>query len=507
MTRRDTTMRQGAGLRAGTRRRQGTSLVEMLFVLAASAIVVAGAATQLRALRLVADETSRRREAVETARGALDHIARRVRSATQVVKIRGPSHPHDRLELKHGDGTVYVYYKHPDLPHLKCGIGEATAVLAPNTLATFQGYDADGPVDDGDAEKIRSVAVTISTHIADTAEAVTLATRVYMRNSVPKEQVRQTLSYATAYRQTGGDGFYNYPRAFGEPDDSYASPSDAGAGAFYAFDRGDYTGRVCLIQAGMRVRYTQGEMKVTVRHGRTKEFEKVYGEDELAGLGSTWGWLWIDITDTRSSWNEGDIERLSIEVEDRRNLDMCFDSFAIRAFFEEPLTTVFWAARQGSGAYPNQWVFADLALRAPDDACAIALAYFEPTQSYRVAIPERSDELLGVQVALDGYVDDRYRDDRLEIRTALPDEGTGAGVTHVLDKNTLVHFKGSRKKGTMLADVGGDRVWTWDSLNDYEIRLRLRKGRRPRTLMADAVGWQVYYVPAQSISLQGWGEQ
>jgi len=507
MTRRDTTMRQGAGLRAGTRRRQGTSLVEMLFVLAASAIVVAGAATQLRALRLVADEVSRRRGAAETARGALDHIARRVRSATQVVAIRGPSHSHDGLELKHGDGTVYVYLKLNDQPHLKCGIDEATHLLAPNSSVSFQGYDADGPVDDSDPEKIRCVAISISTHIAGTAEAVTLATRVCIRNTAPKAQVRQTLSYASRYTETEGDGFYYYPRAFGEPDDSYATPSGGGGGSFYGFDRGDYTGRICLLQAGMRVRYTEGEMKVTIRHDGTKEFERVYGEDELGAFGSTWGWLWIDITDTRSSWNEGDIERLSIEVEDRRNLDMCFDSFAIRAFFDEPLTTVFWAARQGSGAYPNQWVFADLALRAPDDACAIALAYFEPTQSYRMAIPERSDELLGVQVALDGYVDDRYRDDRLEIRTALPDEGTGAGVTHVLDKNTLVHFKGSRKKGTMLADVGGDRVWTWDSLNDYEIRLRLRKGRRPRTLMADAVGWQVYYVPARSISLQGWGEQ
>jgi hypothetical protein len=186
---------------------------------------------------------------------------------------------------------------------------------------------------------------------------------------------------------------------------------------------------------------------------------------------------------------------------------MCFDSFAIRAFFDEPLNALLWADRQGSGAYPNQWLFGDLALRAPDDACAIAFAFLEPRQSYRVAIPERSDVLLGVQVALNGYVGSDYRDDRLEIRTALPSEGTSAGVNHVLDTNTLIHFKGVSKKGTMLADVAGDRVWTWDSLSDYEIRLRLRKGSRPRSLMADAVGWRVYYVPAQSIGIQGWGEQ
>jgi len=491
------------------RRPRGVTLIEVLIVAGVSAILVGGAAAHFRSIRQVAELTNQRREAVQNARVVLDRLARQIRTGKLVEAISPPNQANGSITIVDFDDRRHVFAL--DRGEARYGLDQPTSLLAAGIRSLkLQGYDPEGEVPHTEPSRIDAVQITLAATIPGTDDPLELATRARLRRLAADGEIRDTISYATDYKKTLGAGLDKPERALGEPDKSAARLRKDSGGRYEGFEKGDLTGTVHRIFAGFRMRQYGGRLQITVRREGAVVFDHDYLLRSLLHVWGQWVWWWVDVTEARPNWTDKDIEKMSIEVrgiEDPQT-NTQFDSFAIRAVFDECHTTFFWANRQGTGPYPNQWQQADSALGIPDGRCATGEWATQDTQSFRASVPYSGDEVLGVQIALNGYLVDNLTDDTLEHRTALPSESPPDGILGELLPQDLSPFVGPHRKETILIDVSNDRLWTWDILNTYEIRLRLRRDGAPdTTLKADAVGWRAVHATPGGRAITEWREQ
>jgi len=94
------------------------------------------------------------------------------------------------------------------------------------------------------------------------------------------------------------------------------------------------------------------------------------------------------------------------------------------------------------------------------------------------------------------------------VRVAKPKEKADAGVEHSRTIAEMLDRVGFSRRGDILFDVTNDRKWTWKSLDDYEIRIKLDPdGSTASSLRADAVGWRVTYLGVSERGVSQWSEQ
>lgn len=489
-------------------RHRGVSLVEMMLVTSISALLVAGAAAHLRALRHVGNEVGARREALQNVRVAIDRIARHIRAAKAIADIRPPGNPEGSITITDATDANHVFRRLSD-DTLCYGTDAATELLASGISELhFRGFDAQGEVPSNEPERMEAIEITLTAAVPDTADTITLTTRVRLRRQVGGA-ARIALSYASTYGRHE-EGLRNYWRAFGPPDGRYALTGDDWGARFSGFAPPRYTGTVHRIYVGFYMRHIRGDgLDLEVKLGRRTILERKY-EDVFGGVHDAAGWWWVDITDTRPKWDDEDIANLSILVNDSGNGEFALDSVAVRALFDEPEVVTLWAHRQGGFFYPHEWLNPANAFGSPDRAYATGTD--DPRsdmQSFRMAVPDPDSgvEILSVHVCINGYFTRRLgRSDELDIGTALPTEWYRSGTWHRLQESYLKAFVGSNKQGDMLLDVTTDRAWTWADLSTLEIRVHVDTEDSRSHLMADAIGWRVTYITGGK-GISGWSEQ
>jgi len=94
------------------------------------------------------------------------------------------------------------------------------------------------------------------------------------------------------------------------------------------------------------------------------------------------------------------------------------------------------------------------------------------------------------------------------VRIAKPNEKADAGVEHSRTIAEMLDRVDFSRRGEVLFDVTNDDKWTWRSLDDYEIRIKLDPdGSTAASLRADAVGWRIIYLGTSQRGVSQWSEQ
>ena len=490
------------------RGRAATTLLEVLMAMAIATLVVVGAASHLRTLRQTRDVVVARREALQSARIALDRIARHIRTAREVDKIEfDDDEPKYTLELKDFHGDKHKFEN--DIGH-----GEFKyngKVLAYNTLATFKGYNADGPVPDDEPEKIDAIRVTVTTHMPGTNDSIDLTTFVRLRREVLPGQPRRTTSYATTFLPTTANGLDDESEAFGESDDHWANLETDGGGRYGGFEQGTQTGSIERIFARWRMEFKKGALRAVIRHGGTVLLDTTYSSDDLAHVKDEKRWWWVDLTSLRWTWTDDDIDDLSIEVLDPegQETEVKLDCLAIDAFFDPLPTGFLWADREGEGDCPAHWDDPQQAFGEPNSSCATGSWPHQDWHGFRVATEESDDEIIAVHVCINAYVSEPMDfEGDLEVRVAKKDDDLDEGVQHIVPNASLASFTAFWNKGNILVDVTNDLEWTWSKLDEYQIRVHLIKRESGSCwLKADAVGWRVLHVAETGRQISSWKER
>jgi len=483
-------------------RRRGVTLLEILVAVAISTILVAGAAAHFRTLRQANDTAHTRRETLQNARVAIDRMTRTLRGAKAIDSLLPPGNPDGSITAVALDDVKHVFALHDG--QLLYGVGSATDLLAAGIESLqFQGYDAEGEVSRAEPENIEAVQITLSAAVGDTGDTLEFGTRVRLRNK--STGAGYAFFYASIYRRARG-GLSGYWNALGAPDGRYASGRGGWGARFGGFDPGERIRPVRCVFVGFYLRHIRGGgFDLKVKRHRSTLVDEEY-EDVFEGF-DAWGWWWLDITDTRSSWSTRDIDNLSLEIDDSGHGEFDFDSVAILACYEEPQIVSYWADREGGANYPREWLAVSNAFGTPDGSYATGQdSSSRDGQSFRIEAPDAGDEILAVQVCINGYTTGRARGP-IDIRCALPNQPSGAGTNHRLPGSYLKGFDRRSRQGDMLCDVTQDRRWTWEALRDLEIRIHVDTGRW-KDLKADAVGWRLLLFPQGGGSGGGqWSEQ
>ncbi len=480
------------------RHNQGVSLVEVLLVVTVSALLMAGAAAYLRALRQASALLHARREALQNARVALGRMARQIRVATGVAAISDPTDTAGTITLIDADGVNHVFALVG--AELRYGVDSADSPLATGIQSlTFQGYDDAGTVvNDTEPASIAALGIALTATAEDAGATLDLTARARLRHDlVPAGNVRISTTYATAYESTGPKDVVDYWKAFGAPDGDKCHKHSDEAGKFSGFQPAAYTGTVHRMYVGSYVEQKSKDkpLTVTVRHDATTVFEHTFDYYEIQAVEDQWVWQWFDITDGRASWSDADIGSLSIELSNVGDVEA--QCFAVRAVFNETEVATWWADREGSGSCPNEWTYGGRALGAPNSTHARgAFDQGDDYQSYRVTVPDSDATILTVEVCVHGGPSWWLTDGTLNVNVALPAADKNAGRRHTLDDDALEPFAPYYNNGgDILTDVSADVDWTWSALSDYEIRLLTRVDHLygSTRLYADAVGWRVRY--------------
>ncbi len=548
----------------------GATLLEVVIVVAISALVIGGVAAQFRTLRQVTTTVEQRREALQRARVAFDRMSRVIRQAKSITAISPETDPLGSITVLDFSDQTHVFQL------LNESLYYGSTVPADRLLAEgfqelrFEGFDADGAVAPDSPGDIDAVRITATVAIPGTTDTMSLSTFVRLRRQVVQCQVRNVTAYATQYQTTLGSGLQSASRGLYAPDGKYARLRASQGGRYYGFGQSKYVGPIYYILAGFRMRYLGGSLRVVVRKGWWPIYSRTFSPDDLAHVKGKAVWWWIDLTDLRYGWDETDIPDLSIEVRDptttsrmfspsgvsrvkgkkgktvrwrtdrtaqrpgwdqrnipdistkardpgTRDADAEFDCFAIRAFFDPPPTLFVRANREGKGTkWPNQWSSPEEAFGEPDDAFAIGQWATEQSQAYRTAKVSSEDEIISVQAYINGYISVgggfwgllQSLDESLRLRVAKPNEKADAGVEHSRTIAEMLDRIGYDRRGDILFDVTNDRKWTWRSLDDYEIRIKLdRNNSAAASLRADAVGWRVTYLGSSERGVSQWVEQ
>jgi len=485
---------------------RGVTLIEVLLVVSISAILMAGAAMHFRSLRQASDVAQARREALQNARVALDRMARYIRAAKAIADISSRQDVAGSITITDFDDANHVFALQGSELHY--GIDSADSLLASGVQAlSFQGFDAAGEVPENEPERIEAVQVTLTVAIPGTSGTFDLATRTRLRRQVATGGCRMAMSYTTSYRRHDA-GLPDYSRVFGAPDGDYTDTGDEWGARFDDFEAPAYTGTVYRIQVGFYLRHISGEgVEVEIKRGGAKLLKTKY-TNIFEPYDDEWGWWWIDITDTRSSWTHSDVGRLEVKIKDERNGRFALDSVAVRTVFDEPDSTFFWADQEGGPGYDKEWLDADEAFGAPDASYATGKDDGDcDKQSYGISAEAGDDEILAVQACINGYVASKA-EDKVELRVAPSDESSEAGIKHELKKGYLKGFVGQSNQGDMIVDVTGDYRLTWSDLNNLEIRIRVATRRNKHLdIKADAVGWRVIHASqGGGKGVSGWSE-
>jgi len=504
---------------SGRSRQRGATLLEVVIVVAISALVVGGVAAQFRTLRQVTTRVEQRRETLQRVRVAFERMGRLIRQAKAITAITQPTDPQGSISILDFSDQTHVFQL------INQSLYYGSSVPADQLLAEgfqelcFEGYDANGPVSPSTPWDIDGVRVEATAAVPGTGETVSLATFVRLRRQVVEAQVRSVTCYATQYQTTLGAGLEKASRGLYEPDQRSARLRGRCGGRYYGFSQSRYAGPIYYILAGFRMRYRGGSLEVVARDGSSSIYSHTFSPSELAHVKGKTVWWWIDLTDLRYGCDEGDIADLSIEVRDpgTGDADAEFDSFAIRAFFDPPPTLFLWADREGKGTnWPNQWSSPEKAFGEPDDAFAIGQWSSEQSQAYRTAKASSKDEIVAVHACINGYISisggsgglPQSLDEALKVRIAKPNEKADAGVEHSRTIAEMLDRVDFSRRGEVLFDVTNDDKWTWRSLDDYEIRIKLDPdGSTAASLRADAVGWRIIYLGTSQRGVSQWSEQ
>jgi len=485
------------------RRTQGTSLLELLFVVACCALITAAGAAYFRTVRQTQDLMAVRGDAFQNARVALERLSRQMRQTTTVAAISAPDEPDGSITATDAEGTDHVFALVGT--ELRYGIDSADSLLAVGIESlTFQGYDESGAAET-EPSRIRAVRVVLTASLGASGGAIDLSARVRLRKlTAPAGTIRTSTTYATAYETTGSRQIADYWKAFGAPngDNCHKHPDEAGM--FYGFQPGAYSGTVHRIYLGayMKCKNKDKPLSVTIRHGTATLLDRTFDTTDLTPIENQWVWQWFDITDGRAEWTDADISALSIELSGIGDVEA--QCFAVRAVFDPTEIATWWADREGSGSCPNEWTYGGNALGAPNSTYARA-SFGEDKlyQSYRVTVPDSDATILTVEVCVYGGPSWWLYDGTLNVNVALPGAGKDSGRRHTLDDDVLEAFVPySTNGGAILTDVSPDVDWTWAALNGYEIRLLTREDDEYEwtRLYADAVGWRIRYaVPQRGI--------
>jgi len=450
---------------------------------------------------------------------AFERMGRLIRQAKAVTAITQPTDPQGSISILDFSDQTHVF-------QLTNGtLYYGTADPADQLLAEgfqelrLEGYDANGPVPPSSPGDIDAVRVEATAAVPGTGETVSLATFVRLRRQVVEAQVRDVICHATQYQTTLGAGLEKASRGLYEPDSRVARLRARRGGRYHGFSQSKYNGPIHFILAGIRMRYRNGSLQVVIRRGWWAIYSHTFSPSELAHVKGRAVWWWIDLTALHDGWDEGDIPDLSIEVRDpgTGDADAQFDSFAIRAFFDPPPTLFLWADREGNGTeWPNQWSSPEEAFGRPDEAFATGAWASEQSQAYRTPRATGEDESVAVHACIKGYISIsggswgllQSLDEALKVRIAKPNEKADAGIEHSRTIADMLDRVGFSRRGHILFDVTNDRKWNLQSLDDYEIRIKLDPdGSTAASLRADAVGWRIIHLGTSQRGVSQWSER
>lgn len=486
-------------------RPSGASLVEVLFVVAISTVVMVGAAAHFRTLRQASDLVQRRRDTFQNARVALERIARDLRCARRVAAISDPGDSAGSITVTDWSDDDHVFAVVGT--ELRYGIGSATDLLAQNIQSlTLEGYDWLGPVAPIHPGRVQIVKMTLTAAIPDSSDTVNLTTRVGLRRGLGGSRI--SMSYAS--QSTVVDLAYPW-NAYGAADGLYAYGTKKTDARLHGFTANTYTGPLHRVFAGLQLRIFDGPMSMRVYHGGQPIYDYVFTDADIALLSAQWGWWWLDITETTSgpqTWSHEDIDDLTVEIQG--NGIAWVDAAVIRAFFDAPDSVFFWADRQGDGVLmPNDWEHPANALGSPDNFYATADWANKTTQSMRATVSSIDGEILAVHICLEAYVDAPfgYTDDWLEVQAALPSESFSNAPIHPI-RGGLGAYVGAMNEGLMFIDISNDRPWSAAELDARQLRIHTEvQGLTDALdLKVDAVGWRVIVAPFNS-GIFRWSEE
>ena len=489
------------------RRTNGTSLLEVLLVVAVSAVLVTGAAAHFRSLRQVGDTTRARREALQNARVALDRMARAVRAALEIKDVKSPNAGNELIQLGMPADDCKFELKEGDLLYDGADDGAlATGV----TLFRIAGFDAQGNVvPNGEPQLMRRVALTVAVGIAGTSDSVQYTTSVRLRTEPIAGENHAATYYASHHTQTAGQ-IADADEAFDKADGSFAQCRDEDGGRFGGFDPGDDAGAIGYISAGFRLYHLSSSLRVIIAKEGVVLVDETFLDIDLPPWANRWGWMWFDLTHLQASWDQDDVRKLSIEVSDpgpgRTSVDL--DCFALKVIYGRPCIRMLWADREGGSQWPKEWINADQALREPDGLTAEGRDHDTyDMQGYRATVPtpDSNPEITAVELCIHGSVAAAVALGAVEVRVALADGPETEGTIHALFPRHLNQFVGLANQGNMLIDITGYDDWTWHKLDEREIRLHVDTGGG-RDLHVDAVGWRIIYPAETSSGISGWSE-
>ena len=478
-----------------THHSRGLTLLEVLLVMTLSTLLMAGAVAQFRSLGQAADTVHARDEVLQNARAALSRMACAIRAAKEIASIDyDPTS--GEMKVRDNDDVIHHFKHDAATSRLLYGQAMATETLAEHIVGlAFEGYNRAGPVPASDPYRIDSVAVTITVRVPDTTDTVDFSTRVHLRRTGIGTGSRYSISYATQYT-AGVAGIADYWNCFGPPDDLYGYSPSKIAGTLHGFTANSYTGPIYLIFAGFRVRFMESmPTTFTVHHAGTKISEYTFTTEDASYYGSELRWWWMDITALRSTWSDGDIDGLSIEIVG--NGVIRIDAAAIRAYFDPPENIIFWADRIGDPTlFPSDWTNPSLAFGVPDDNHASADWENKVSQSFHATVTPIEGDILLVQIVAEMHIlaPTGYQNDWIQGQAALPTEGLTNAPIHQ-SRGGLSAYVGTENEHLLAIDITNDRPWDVASMNARDIRLMTIKqgGGDGLTLKADAVGYRVVH--------------
>ena len=486
----------------------GATLVEMLTVVGISAVVMGIGAAHFATIRQVDDLITERRVAQQRARVAMERISRYIRNATEVVAITPAADTEGSITVRDNHGVDHVLERTPGATYLRFRVVGGTNYQLASEIDSlyYIGYDTSGPVPETEPGRIRIVQIKMVAKVVGSTDTIAITSQAQLRKRTVEVGAAETLSYATASVTTGDDPIGSRANGYGPPDSLGAYLQGEQGQKFQGFALGTHTGTVQSMFVGFRTYYKDHDFGLRVRHGTTVLVDDFLTKEEhLRATTDIWVWHWQDITNTRASWTDEDIDDLSIEVRDTGSNAKCyFDCFAVRAFFQPVQTTFVWASQEGSWAASNDWPNGANAIAAPDGLYAQGIWDPELRQSYRGAsVPANDDEILTAHVCINGYVSSAFADDYLKVWI---ERSTGEKEEYRLYAAGFAPFVGSGNQGNILRHVN-HVAWTWSEFSNYEIWFEpKRSGSADSSLFADAVGWRIVHVPASNQRTLEWSE-
>ncbi len=145
--------------RLDRKRRFGVTLLEVIIASTILTTVVSSVTILLRSGRDAWEANNNDQARLEAAHATVRHIVRRVRQATSVVAMSGPSDDSGSISVLMESGDTYVYDHDSSDDTVDFGVTTAASVLGENiTKLKFTGYEADGTTSTtvvGDVQSIK----------------------------------------------------------------------------------------------------------------------------------------------------------------------------------------------------------------------------------------------------------------------------------------------------------------------------------------------------------------